>query len=93
MSKTQDATQTTDTIPVYVVQRRNRTPALGTREHGFPSHAPTQTGYETWLETMEELEDLIDVTEFGIGDRVATMQVHPSTREVLDYNLTVAVQA
>jgi hypothetical protein len=91
MSKTQDVSQTTDTVPVYVVQRRNRTPALGTRELGFPTHAPDQAGYESWLETMEELEDLIDVSEFGVGDRVATMQVHQATREVQDYQLTVAV--
>jgi hypothetical protein len=91
MSKAANSGPTTETIPVYVVQRLNRSPSLGTREHGWPKHNPSQAGYETWLQTMEELEDEIDVREFGVGDRVATMQVHPETREVQGYTTVIGV--
>lgn len=94
MSETDDTTNGTETIPVYAVERgrRRRTETrLATREHGWPTHAPSKTGYETWVETMQELEDAIDLEAIGPGDRVATMTIDAYTREVIDYTLTVGV--
>jgi len=74
-------------LPLRVIPKAHGGNQVGTRGHGWPWHTPDADANRSLNEAMEEVKEVVDLTDAELGDQVGTLTVEEETRMVTDWDL------
>lgn len=64
-----------ETVPVYVVERRDGSRELGARGWGWPEHEETAEGLDSFTSALSEIGEEIELEEHEPDELVAELTV------------------
>lgn len=77
----------TETVPVFVIQRRSGEKDLAARGFGWPTHEETAKSNQQFVEEMQRLKRKIDVEAHDPETKVAELTLRRLDSEITDVTI------